>query len=84
MRLSTFALGATLLAGTSWAALAQDMTDAQIQQKLQADGYTNIGTLKREKGHIDATATKNGQTVKLAIDPKTGAAMPDTDKDDDD
>jgi Peptidase propeptide and YPEB domain len=57
------------------------MTDAQIQQKLQANGYTNVQVSDPDKDHIDVRATKDGKTEKLAINPQTGAAMPDTDDD---
>ena len=59
------------------------MTDAQIQQKLQSEGYTNVQITEHDKGHIDVMATKNGKAEKLAANPQTGAVMPDTDKDDD-
>jgi peptidase YpeB-like protein len=65
------------LAGLSFAA----MSDAQIQQNLQGQGYTNIKIGEHDKGHVDVTATKKGKVEKLAVDPQTGAVKTDTDND---
>ena len=65
-------------AGSSFAA----MTDTEIQQKLQGQGYTNIQIREHDKNHVDVTATKNGKVEKLAVDPQSGALKPDTDNDD--
>ena len=95
MKLSSAALYVTLLAALPGLAFAADtagggratrvqatpMTDAQIQKKLTADGYTNVQITEHDKNHVDVKATKNGKTEKLAVDPKTGAATPDTDND---
>lgn len=85
MKLPMAALSVLLLAGSSGLAFAADggqgMTDAQIQQKLQAQGYTNVQIGDHDRGHIDVTATKNDTAEKLAVNPQTGAVMPDTDKD---
>jgi hypothetical protein len=66
-------------AGTGIA--ADKMTDAQIQEKLKADGYTNVQITEHDKDHVDVKATKNGKTEKLAVNPQTGAVTPDTDND---
>lgn len=96
MRLSTAILGVLLMAGSSGLALAASgtpapgstttvqatpMTDAQIQQKLQSEGYTNVQVTKHEKDHIDVTAIKNGKAEKLAVNPQTGAVTPDIEHD---
>lgn len=96
MRFSTAALGGLLMAGSSGLALAAGgisapgsattvqatpMTNAQIQQKLQSEGYTNVQVTKHDKSHIDVTATKNGKTEKLAVNPQTGALTSDSDDD---
>jgi predicted aspartyl protease len=98
MRLSTTALGVLLMAGSPGLALAAGgtatagsattvqatmMTDAQVQQKLQSEGYTNVQVTKHDKGHIDVMATKNGKAEKLAVNPQTGAVMPDAENDKD-
>jgi hypothetical protein len=82
MRLSAFAFGAILLAGMPGLGFAQTpMTDAQIQQKLESQGYTNVKITEHDKSHIDVTATKNGKTEKLAVNKTTGAVTEDEDKD---
>ena len=58
------------------------MTDAEIQQKLQGQGYTNVQIRQHDKDHVDVTATKNGRVEKLAVDPQSGAVKPDADNDD--
>lgn len=76
------AVAAALLVGASASAFAA-MSDSQIEQKLQQQGYTNIKIGEHDKGHVDVTATKNGAAEKLAVDPATGAVKPDTDNDND-
>ena len=74
-----------MLAGSSGLAFAQGMmTDVQIQQKLQSEGYANVQVTKHDKGQIDVMAMKNGKAEKLAVNPQTGAVMPDAEKEDDD
>ncbi len=75
-------LSAILLLGSAGLSFAA-MTDAQIQQNLQAQGYTNIKIGEHDRGHVDVTASKNGTIEKLAVDPQTGAVKPDTDEDKD-
>jgi hypothetical protein len=57
------------------------MTDAQVRQKLKADGYTDIQITARDRDHVEVRATKNGNTEKLAINAITGAVMPDNEND---
>ena len=57
------------------------MSDAQITQRLESQGYSNVKVTAHDKGHVDVTASKNGQNQKLAINPQTGQAMADTDND---
>ena len=73
-------LSAALLVGSTGLSFAA-MSDAQIQQNLQGQGYTNIKIGEHDKGHVDVTATKNGKVEKLAVDPQTGAVKTDTDND---
>jgi hypothetical protein len=82
MKFSIAALGVILLAGFPGLASAADkMTDAQIQEKLKADGYTNVQITEHGREHVDVKATKDGKTEKLAVNPKTGAVTPDNDND---
>ena len=52
------------------------LTDAQIQQKLQAEDYTDIHITGRRYGDVYVTATKDGKTEKLAVKPQSGEVMP--------
>lgn len=63
---------------------ASMMSDAEITQKLQAEGYTNVQLGEHERGKIDATATKNGQDVDLEIDAQSGAVSQHIEKEGDD
>ena len=78
-----FATEAVGTAGLATTVQATAMTDAQIQRRLQANGYTNVQVTDHDKDHIDVRATNDGKTEKLGINSQTGAAMPDTDDDDD-
>jgi hypothetical protein len=81
MRLLIAAITVGCLAGSSSLSFAA-MTDTDIQQKLQGQGYTNVQIREHDKNHVDVTATRNGKVEKLAIDPQSGAVKPDTDNDD--
>jgi hypothetical protein len=59
---------------------ATTMSDAQIKQKLESEGYGNVQIKEHEKNHVDVTATKNGKTERLAVNPQTGQARADTDR----
>ena len=63
---------------------ASMMSDAEITQKLQAAGYTNVRLGEHERGKVDATATKNGQDVDLEIDAQSGAVSQHIEKEGDD
>jgi len=65
------------VAGTPHAAL----TDVQIKQHLEQQGYTNVTVGQHSKGHVDVTAMKGGKNQKLEVDPATGQARPETDND---
>ena len=50
----------------------EKMTPAQIQAGLQSNGFENIRNLKKQGQAYNATATKDGQPVKLQIDASSG------------
>lgn len=60
----------------------QPVTEDQVRQKLQSDGWTNV-QMVREGRYIEAIATKNGQNSKIAVDSQTGR-LGGADNDDDD
>jgi hypothetical protein len=63
---------------------ASMMSDTEIKQKLQAEGYSNVQLGKHEGDSIDVTATKNGQRVELHVDAQSGTVGQDTEKEKDD
>jgi hypothetical protein len=99
MRFSVGLLSAALLAGSAGMAIAAGgdqfaesatkvqattMTDTQVRQKLEAEGYTDVRIGERDKGYIEVTAAKDGKTEKLAVNPQSGQVTPNTKSDDDD
>jgi hypothetical protein len=48
------------------------MTPAQIQAQLQSNGFQNIRNFTKQGDGYSATATKNGQPVKLRIEASSG------------
>lgn len=92
--LTTAALSALLVLGPAGLASAAGnqstkgsgasaMSDAQIKQKLESEGYSNVQIKEHDKNHVDVTATKNGKSEKLAVNPQTGQSTADTDEDKD-
>jgi len=62
----------------STSTLSHAMTDAQIKQHLEAQGYSNVVIdHTNDDGKVYATAMKNGKSQKLAVDSVTGQAKPD-------
>jgi len=72
------AFGGLLLIGS--ASAAGDLTKDQVKAKLEAAGYTQVASIRREKNHFDATAMKDGQKVMLDVDAKTGAITPENEE----
>ena len=60
----------------------QPVTEDQVRQKLQSDGWSNVQVL-REGRYLEGIGSKNGQTTKVAVDAQTGRLRA-TDDDDDD
>ena len=80
MKSAIVALSVAVVFGSATLAFAA-MSDTEIQQKLQGQGYSNVKIGEHDKGHVDVTATKNGKVEKLAVDPATGTVKPDEDDD---
>ena len=57
------------------------MTGAQIRQSPETQSYTNIRITEHDKSHVDVKAVTDGEPAKLAVNPRTGQASPDNDKD---
>jgi hypothetical protein len=63
---------------------AAQLSDSELGARLRAQGYTDIQILRRESGHVNVRATKDGQTADLTVDPATGAIANPAARDDDD
>ena len=77
--LSAFALAA-VLAGAAYAQTQEapqaELTAAQIIQKLEALGYTNITDIERDDDEWEVEATApNGTRVDLELDLKDGRIL---------
>jgi UDP-N-acetyl-D-mannosaminuronic acid transferase (WecB/TagA/CpsF family) len=59
------------------------VTAEQVREKLQSDGWTSI-VISSNGRYIQATASKDGQVGKLAVDSQTGRLRASDDDDDDD
>jgi hypothetical protein len=60
----------------------QPVTEDQVRQKLQSDGWSNV-QVARDGKFLEAMGSKNGQTIKVAVDAQTGR-LREADDDDDD
>ena len=69
------AQGAVFIAGD------QPVTEAQVREKLQSDGYANI-QIVRQGRFIEALGSKDGKTGKILVDARTGRLADDDDDDD--
>jgi len=58
------------------------VTEDQVRQKLQSDGWSNVRIL-REGRYLEAMGSKNGQIVKVAVDAQTGRLRAADDEDED-
>lgn len=68
--------GPTFIAGD------QPVTEDQVRQKLQSDGWSNV-QLVRSGRYLEAIASKDGQSSKIVVDSQTGRLRADDDDDDD-
>jgi hypothetical protein len=48
------------------------LSEVDVREKLTADGYTNISSLKREGNIYSADAMKDGRKFTLSIDARSG------------
>src|SRR3954452_20419384 len=78
----TIATGGDHAAGSATKVQATTMTDTQIRQPPEAQGYTDVRSRERYKDHMVVTAAKDGKPEKLAVNPQSGQVTPDTGDDD--
>jgi hypothetical protein len=67
--------GAVLIAGD------QPVTESEIRDKLQSEGYSNVQIL-RQGNHFEVLGSKDGKTGKVVVDARTGRLVADDDDDD--
>jgi hypothetical protein len=48
------------------------LTEADVREKLLAEGYTDVGSVTREGNIYMTDATKNGSKVNLSVDARNG------------
>ena len=68
--------------GPAFIAGDQPVTEEQVLQKLQSDGWSNV-QIARDGRYILAIASKDGQASQIAVDSQTGRLRSDDDDDDD-
>jgi hypothetical protein len=95
-RLLVYVIGGVLLVGATGVLIAmaepgngpafiagdQPVTEDQIRQKLQSDGYVNVQILRQGR-YFEAMGSKDGQTGRIIVDSQTGRLGGDDDADDD-
>jgi hypothetical protein len=94
-RLAAALLGGTMLVATAGVLIAtaqprgavfiagdQPVTEAQVREKLQSDGYANVQIIRQGR-FFEALGSKDGKTGKVLVDAQTGR-LADNDGDDDD
>lgn len=52
------------------------LSERDVREKLTAEGYSNVGSLKREGNIYKTDAMKNGSKVSLSIDARNGKIEP--------
>ena len=91
--LAALLLGVALMAGTGvliataeprgavFIAGDQPVTEVQVREKLQSEGYTNI-QIARQGNFFEAMGSKDGKTGKVVVDARNGRLADDDDDDD--
>ena len=69
--------GAIFIAGD------KPVTESQIREKLQSEGYSNV-QIVRQAGYFEALGSKDGKTNKITVNAQTGRLVSGDDDDDDD
>jgi hypothetical protein len=59
------------------------VTEDQVRQKLQSEGWSDI-QIARDGRYLEATGSKDGQASKMEVDSRTGRLRAGDDDDDDD
>jgi hypothetical protein len=59
----------------------QPVTEDQVRQKLQSEGYSNVQIVHQGR-YFEATGSKDGITGRIAVDSQTGRIRADDDDED--
>ncbi len=95
-KLLAWTLGGALLVGVTGVAIGmaeptkgpafiagdQPVTEDQVRQKLQSDGWQNVNIV-RDGRYFEAIASKDGKNSKIVVDAQTGRLRAADDDDDD-
>ena len=95
-RLLIWGIGGALLVGATGVLIAtaeqskgpvfiagdQPVTEDQVRQRLQSEGYSNV-QIVRQGRYFETMGSKNGQTGRITVDSQTGRLRADDDDDDD-
>ena len=60
------------------------LSDSDLEDHLEAQGFTDIQGLRHDGGRVVVTATRFGHTEQFTVDETTGDPVQSTDDDDDD
>jgi hypothetical protein len=66
--------------GAAFIAGDQPVTEDQVRQKLQSEGYSNV-QIVRQGQYFEAMGSKDGQTGRVTVDSQTGRLRDDDDDD---
>ncbi|MFF8800250.1 MULTISPECIES: PepSY domain-containing protein [unclassified Methylobacterium] len=73
-------MSGALIAGTAAPALAggpmkDGMPIDQVLQKLSEAGYTDVRSIEADDGVWKGKASRDGRSVKVSVDPQSGAVV---------
>lgn len=57
--------------GPAFIAGGQPVSENQVREKLQAEGWSNI-QIARDGRYFEATGSKDGETLRTSVDSQTG------------
>ena len=64
--------GTTTQSGT---ATNKAMSEAEVRKELEKQGYTRVSDVKKKGDHYEAKGVKDGKTVSLDVDAKSGKVV---------
>jgi|SRR5690242_3020787 len=62
--------GTTTQSGTT-----KTMSEADVRKELESQGYTRISDVKKKGNHYEAKGMKDGKTVSLNVDARSGKVV---------